>query len=287
VEELIPYIDWSPFFWTWQLKGIFPAILEHPKYGEEATRLYNDARELLARLVAEKALQPKAVFGLWPANSTGQTVELYSDNMRSAVVARFHFLRQQQEKQRDSRSPYMCCSDFVAPGSSGLIDYMGGFAVTSGREIDHIARSFEEQNDDYSAIMVKAIGDRLAEAFAEWLHKEVRCQWGFGKSENLSNEDLIAEKYRGIRPAIGYPSIPDHTEKRVLFDLLQAEEKTGISLTENFAMYPAGSVCGLYFAHPDAKYFRIGRIGQDQLQAYAQLKGKPLEEMAHWLAPVL
>ncbi len=287
VEELVPFIDWSPFFWTWELKGVFPGILSHPKYGEEATKLYDDAREMLDKLITEKAIQPKAVFGLWPANSKGQTVELFNDTERSETVTAFHFLRQQQEKQKGSKSAFMCCSDFVAPLSSERIDYMGGFAVTSGREIEQIAKSYEDQLDDYSSILVKAIGDRLAEAFAEWLHKEVRCQWGFGKTENLSNKDIIAEKYRGIRPAIGYPAVPDHTEKEVLFELLQAEEKTGISLTENFAMHPGGSVCGLYFAHPEAKYFRINRIGQDQLEAYSRLKGMSLKDANHWLAPVL
>ena len=287
VRELAPYIDWSPFFWTWGLKGVFPAILDHPKYGEEATKLFRDANELLDSMIREQSIQPKAAFGLWPANSVGQSVELYADTGRSRVVARFHFLRQQQEKQGNTKSPFLCCSDFIAPRESGRIDYMGGFAVTSGVGIEQVAKSFERKHDDYSSIMVKAIGDRLAEALAEYLHREVRCQWGFGRSENLSNEDLIAEKYRGIRPAIGYPSIPDHTEKRNLFDLLVAEKSTGITLTENFAMHPGGSVSGLYFAHPEAKYFRIDRIGEDQLEHYSRMKGMPVEELRRWLAPVL
>ncbi|MGA1204279.1 MAG: methionine synthase [Opitutales bacterium] len=287
LETLVPCIDWSPFFWTWGLHGVFPAILEHPKFGEEATRLYEDGRRMLDKLVADGSLQPKAAFGLWPANSRGQMVELYSDTDRSTVVSRFNFLRQQQTKDAGTSTPYLCCSDFVAPFESGRIDYMGGFAVTSGREVEEIARSHEERHDDYTSILVKAIGDRVAEAFAEWLHKEVRRQWSYGINENLSNEDLIAEKYRGIRPAIGYPSIPDHTEKRVLFDLLQAESNTGIKLTENFAMHPGGSVCGLYFAHPEARYFRINRIGEDQLSAYARSKGQPVGELRRWLAPVL
>jgi 5-methyltetrahydrofolate--homocysteine methyltransferase len=287
LETLVPFIDWSPFFWTWGLKGKFPKILTHEKYGEEATKLYEDAQRMIEKFIKDGSIHPKAVCGLWPANSVGQDVELYADDERSSTVATFHFLRQQQEKQNGSTTPHLCCSDYVAPKASGRIDYMGGFAVTSGREIEDIAREHEENQDDYTAILVKAIGDRIAEAFAEYLHKQIRNQWGFGNEENLSNEDLIAEKYRGVRPAMGYPSIPDHTEKRVLFDLLDAESKTGITLTENFAMHPGGSVCGLYFAHPDARYFRINRIGEDQLEAYADSKGVPVEDMKRWLAPVL
>ena len=286
-EDLLPYIDWSPFFWTWGLKGLFPKILTHPKYGEEASRLYADAQRLIERLIGEGRLRPRGVAGLWPANSKGQAIELYSDTERSSTVATFHFLRQQQEKESNPEAPFVCCSDYVAPIESGRIDYAGGFAVTSGIEIEEIAREFEDANDDYGAIMAKAIGDRFAEAFAEYLHREIRCQWGFGKDENLTNEELIEEKYRGIRPAIGYPSIPDHTEKHQLFELLEASPRAGISLTENFAMRPGGSVSGLYLAHPQAKYFRIGRIGRDQLEAYAGMKGWSLEEAERWLAPVL
>lgn len=287
VEELVPYIDWSPFFWAWELKGVYPKILEHRKYGEEARKLHTDGQRVLEDIVANGRLHPKAAFGLWPANSRDHIVELYSDAERSATVARFHFLRQQKEKLENEGRNYLACSDFVAPRESGRIDYMGAFAVTSGAEVDELARHYEEKHDDYTAILIKAIGDRLAEAFAEYLHKEIRCQWGYGLEEALSNEDLIAEKYRGIRPAAGYPATPDHTEKRIIFDLLEAEQRTGITLTENYAMHPAGSVSGLYFAHPQAKYFRVGRIGRDQLEAYAALKGTPVEEMERWLAPNL
>jgi 5-methyltetrahydrofolate--homocysteine methyltransferase len=287
LEDLVPLIDWSPFFWTWELKGVYPKILTHAKYGEEATRLFDDGRRLLDDLVANQRLRPRAAFGLWPANSRDQVVELYSDSNRSAVVTRFHFLRQQKEKLQAEGSHHLCCSDFVAPFSSGRIDHMGAFAVTSGAEIDELARHHEERHDDYSAILVKALGDRLAEAFAEWLHREVRRQWGYGRDENLSNDELIAEKYRGIRPAAGYPATPDHTEKGILFDLLDAANTTGIRLTENYAMHPAGSVSGLYFAHPQARYFHVGRIGRDQLEAYAALKGVPVAEMERWLAPNL
>jgi 5-methyltetrahydrofolate--homocysteine methyltransferase len=287
VEDLVPYIDWSPFFWAWELKGVYPKILTHAKYGEEATKLFEDGQRVLRELIDGKRIQPKAVYGLWPANARGHTVELYTDADRSEVITRFHFLRQQKEKQSSGEARYISCSDFVAPASSGRIDYMGAFAVTSGQEIDELAREYEARHDDYTAILIKAIGDRLAEAFAEYLHKQVRDQWGFGKEETLSAEDLIKEKYRGIRPAAGYPATPDHTEKRILFDLLKAEDKAGITLTENFAMNPAGSVSGLYFAHPEAKYFHVGRIGRDQLEAYATLKGMPVKEMERWLAPNL
>jgi 5-methyltetrahydrofolate--homocysteine methyltransferase len=287
VEELVPFIDWSPFFWAWELKGVYPKILTHEKYGEEATKLFEDGQRILKELMADKRIQPKAVYGLWPANSRGHTVELYSDAERSEVVTRFHFLRQQKEKQAAGEARYFSCSDFVAPATSGRLDTMGAFAVTCGQEVDELAHEYEARHDDYTAILIKAIGDRLAEAFAEYLHKQVRDQWGFGQDENLSNEDLIKERYRGIRPAAGYPATPDHTEKRILFDLLQAEKNAGISLTENFAMNPAGSVSGLYFAHPEAKYFHVGRIGRDQLEAYAELKGMPVTEMERWLAPNL
>jgi 5-methyltetrahydrofolate--homocysteine methyltransferase len=287
VEDLVPFIDWSPFFWAWELKGVFPKILKHPKYGPEATRLHEDGRRMLENLMESGRLHPRAAFGLWPANARDHSVELYTDNARSATVARFHFLRQQKEKPDKPDARYFSCSDFVAPAESGRIDFMGAFAVTSGAEIDEIAREYEEQHDDYNAILVKALGDRLAEAFAEYLHREVRRQWGFGRDENLSNTDLIAEKYRGIRPAAGYPATPDHTEKRILFELLEAERTTGISLTENFAMHPAGSVSGLYFAHPEARYFHVGRIGRDQLEAYAARKGMPLADMERWMAPNL
>ncbi|HKJ90458.1 MAG TPA: methionine synthase, partial [Oceanipulchritudo sp.] len=287
VADLVPFIDWSPFFWAWELKGVFPKILGHPKYGEEATKLHKDGLRILEELVSGGRLHPKAVFGLWPANAEGQSIDLFTDPERSATAARFHFLRQQKEKPGKPDAAYFACSDFIAPKESGRLDYMGAFAVTSGNEIEELAREYEEQHDDYTAILIKAIGDRLAEAFAEYLHREVRHQWGFGKNEALSSEDLIAEKYRGIRPAAGYPATPDHTEKRKLFDLLQAEEKAGIHLTENFAMHPAGSVSGLYFAHPEAKYFHVGRIGRDQLEAYAAMKEMPVREMERWLAPNL
>lgn len=287
VEDLVPFIDWSPFFWAWELKGVYPKILDHPKYGEEARKLFEDGQTVLNQLIRDGSLRPRGAFGIWPANSRGQTVELYADTERSGVVSRFHFLRQQVRKNSRQPASYFCCSDYIAPLESGRLDYMGAFAVTSGAEIEGLARQCEERHDDYTSILIKAIGDRLAEAFAEYLHREVRRQWGYGREETLSNADLIAEKYRGIRPAAGYPATPDHTEKRALFDLLKAEETTGIRLTENFAMYPAGSVSGLYLAHPEARYFHVGRIGRDQLEAYAGMKKMPVEELERWLAPNL
>lgn len=287
VSELTPFIDWSPFFWTWELKGKFPKILDDSRYGKEATQLYEDALKVLQDMVDNQRLRPRAAFGLWYANSDGPTVQLFSDANRSETVTRFHFLRQQRQKIAGQKTNHLCCSDFIAPLESGKIDSMGAFAVTAGKEIDSIAREYEAANDDYTAILVKAVGDRLAEAFAEYLHARVRKIWGYGLQENLSTEDLIAEKYRGIRPAAGYPATPDHTEKRTLFDLLKAEENTGITLTENYAMNPAASVSGLYFAHPEAAYFNVGTIGQDQLEAYAMAKGLTPDDLRRWLAPNL
>jgi 5-methyltetrahydrofolate--homocysteine methyltransferase len=287
LEELIGFIDWSPFFWAWEMKGVFPAILDHPQRGEEARRLYQDARTMLDRIVAEGAFRPRAAFGLWPANAVGQSVHLLDPEDRKRVVARFHFLRQQKEKISSEGNTYLCCSDFIAPETSGVTDYFGAFAVTAGEEVDALARKFEDQHDDYTGILVKALGDRVAEATAEWLHWKARCQWGFGQTENLTPEDLIAEKYRGIRPAPGYPATPDHTEKRTLFSLLQAGPHLGMHLTENCAMWPPASVSGFYLAHPQAHYFRVGKIGRDQLEAYAAAKGQSIEESERWLAPNL
>lgn len=287
LESLVPFIDWSPFFWAWELKGVFPRILEHPKYGQEASKLFADAQNLLGEIIERSEFRPRAVFGMWPANSVGQSVHLYSNPERDCEVAQFHFLRQQKQKLQSEGSSYLSCSDFIAPLASGRVDYMGAFAVTAGEEVDQLAKQYEDRQDDYSAILVKAIGDRFAEALAEWLHARVRQEWGFGQSENLSAEDLIAEKYRGIRPAHGYPATPDHTEKRTLFALLDATRHTGMYLTENCAMWPAASVSGLYFAHPQAQYFRVGKIGRDQLESYAAAKGLTVEEMERWLAPNL
>jgi len=283
LQELIEVIDWSPFFHTWELRGVYPKILQHEKHGEEARKLFADAQKLLDKIVSEKLLQPRGVYGLFPANRIGDDVELYTDDSRSKILTTFHFLRQQIIK--DDGTPDWCLADFIAP--KGAPDYLGAFAVTSGHGLDQLAKKFKADNDDYNAIMAEALADRLAEAFAEWLHRRVRNEWGFGKSENLTPEDLIQEKYRGIRPAAGYPASPDHTEKRTLWELLDVEKNAGIKLTENFAMWPGSSVSGLYFAHPESKYFAVGKLDRDQIQDYHARKGMPVPEVERWLGPYL
>jgi len=283
LEEIATFIDWTPFFHTWELRGVYPKILQHEKHGEEARKLFADAQAMLQRVIREKLLTPRCVYGLFPANRVGDDVELYTDDTRSKVRTTLHFLRQQMAKE--DGSPNWCLADFVAP--KGAPDYLGGFAVTAGHEVKALADEFKKAHDDYSAIMVEAIGDRLAEAFAEYLHKRVRDEWGFGKAENLSTDDLIEEKYRGIRPAPGYPACPDHTEKAALWELLDAEKQTDITLTESFAMNPGSSVSGLYFAHPDSKYFAVGKLGSDQVIDLANRKGKSPAEMERWLGPWL
>ena len=284
LEELVPFIDWTFFFSAWELKGRFPAILDHPKIGAAARELYDTAQRILERIVSEKRLTARGVYGFWPANTDGDDIVVYQDDSRHVEIARFHMLRQ-QEPIADGR-PNRSLADFVAPKSSLAPDYIGAFAVTAGIGADELAREYEATHDDYSAIIVKALADRLAEAFAEYLHAQARHDWGYGKGEKLVHEDLLAERYRGIRPAFGYPACPDHTEKRALFTLLDAPA-VGITLTESFAMMPAASVSGLYLSHPQAKYFNIGRIGPDQLEDYARRKGMTVEEAARWLAPNL
>ena len=285
VEEIIPYIDWSPLFWVWELKGSYPKILEHKKWGEQAKTIFEDAQNLLTQIVKEKRFRPRAVISFWPANSSGDDIEIYSDNSRTEVISKFYTLRQQKEKG-DSET-YIALSDFVAPKESGREDYIGGFVVTSGEEVEEFSDTFKDNNDDYSAIMVQAIGDRIAEALAEMMHKRVRDKWGYGDDENLSPQDLIKEKYRGIRPAPGYPSYPDHTEKGALWKLLDAEKKIGVELTENYAIYPPSSAAGLYFAHPESKYFHLGLIDRDQVVDFAKRKGISREEAERWLRPNL
>lgn len=279
------YIDWSPFFWTWELKGLFPAILKNKKYGEQATELYKDARVLLKRIIDEKLFRLRGVTAFWRAQSDGDDVNLYVDEEGKECVGTLHFLRQQKKKV--TGDTYYSLSDFIAPEVSGKNDYMGGFAVTSGFEVDEFAETFKGAGDDYTAILVQALGDRFAEALAEYIHKQIRDAWGFGVDEGLSTDELIGEKYRGIRPAAGYPACPDHTEKGLLWELLAAEKNTGIRLTESFAMYPGSSVSGLYFGNPEARYFNVGRIGKDQVADYAQRKGISLEEAEKWLQPNL
>ncbi|EDY83365.1 methionine synthase [Verrucomicrobiia bacterium DG1235] len=279
------YIDWSPFFWTWELKGVYPAILKSPKYGKQATELFEDAQVLLKRVIEERRFRLRGVTAFWPANSEGEDVVLWADESAQQELARFHFLRQQKEKVGDDT--YYSLADFIAPKASGRLDALGGFAVTAGEEVEAFAHTFKDAGDDYSAILVQSLGDRFAEALAEYLHKLVREQWGFGKGENLAIVDLIKEKYRGVRPAAGYPACPDHTEKATLWDLLSAEENTGVSLTSSFAMNPGSSVSGLYFGNEEARYFNVGKIERDQVEDYARRKGIALEVAEKWLMPNL
>jgi 5-methyltetrahydrofolate--homocysteine methyltransferase len=282
---LLPFIDWGPFFSAWELHGRFPDILTDPVVGHEATRLLADAQKLLARIVSEKRFKASGVIGFWPCNGIGDDIEVYADEDRSRILTTFHTLRQQLEKPADQFNHAL--SDYIAPKETGRIDFLGGFAVTAGHGVDAFAAEFRAQNDDYSAIMAQALGDRLAEAMAEFFHKRARDACGFGKTENLGYDEMIREKYRGIRPAPGYPACPDHTEKPILFSLLKAEEATGITLTESCAMHPASSVSGWYFNHPDSKYFGVGKIGRDQIEDYARRKGFSVAETEKWLGPYL
>ncbi len=284
LAELVPFIDWSPFFHTWELRGRYPSILQHEKHGEEARKLFADAQDLLGKMLNGKLIQARAVYGFFPANAVGDDVELYQDQTRQTVQTKFHFLRQQMEK---TDAPNWCLADFIAPKAARLPDHIGAFAVTSGIGLDDLVKKFKSEHDDYNAIMAEALADRLAEAFAEYLHKRARAEWGFGASENLSTDELIAENYRGIRPAAGYPACPDHTEKATLWQLLDVEKKTGIKLTESFAMWPGSSVSGLYFAHPGSKYFAVGKLGRDQAIDYHVRKGMTLTEVERWLGPYL
>ena len=287
LSDLKKFIDWTPFFLTWEIKGKYPAIFSNQKYGDTAKKLFEDANILLEKIISEKLLTANGVLGLFPANSVGcEDIEIYSDDTRKGVKRILHTIRS-QEKKTDNL-PNLALADFIAPKESGIKDYIGAFAVTAGIGIEKMAAKFEKDHDDYSSIMAKALADRLAEAFAEHLHELVRKKyWGYAPEETFNNEDLIKENYRGIRPAPGYPSQPDHTEKLIIFDLLKTEDNTSIKLTENMAMYPAASVSGLYFAHPEAKYFNVGKIGQDQIHDYHRRKGLSLEEVEKWLRPIL
>ncbi|KKX29302.1 methionine synthase [Rhizobium sp. LC145] len=286
LEELAKYIDWTPFFQTWELKGRFPAILEDEKQGEAARQLYADAQAMLEKIIAEKWFRPRAVIGFWPANAVGDDIRLFTDESRAEELATFYTLRQQLSK-RDGR-PNVALSDFVAPVSSGKAEYVGGFVVTAGIEEVAIAERFERANDDYSSILVKALADRFAEAFAECMHQQVRKEfWGYARDEALTNDQLVAEEYAGIRPAPGYPAQPDHTEKATLFRLLDATAATGVELTESYAMWPGSSVSGLYIGHPESYYFGVAKVERDQVADYAKRKGMAVEEVERWLGPVL
>jgi 5-methyltetrahydrofolate--homocysteine methyltransferase len=285
LETLVPIIDWSPFFQAWELRGKYPKIFDDPVVGPKAKELFDDAQKLLQEIIEKKLFTAKGVYGLFPANSQGDDITIYANETRSEPISVFHTLRQQSEKPKGD--PYYALADFVAPQSSGKADYIGGFAVTTGIGVEALCKRFEADHDDYNSIMAKALADRLAEAFAEWLHREVRKEWGFGQDEQLTNQELIQEKYRGIRPAPGYPACPDHTEKQHLFELLQVEKNIGIQLTESYAMYPAASVSGFYFAHPQAKYFSVGKLKQDQIQDYAKRKDMEVLVIERWLSPNL
>jgi 5-methyltetrahydrofolate--homocysteine methyltransferase len=286
VGELVPYIDWTPFFQTWELKGRYPAILEDEKQGEAARQLFEDAQAMLKRIVDERWFQPKAVIGFWPAQSDGDDITLFQGESRSEKLATFFTLRQQLQR-RDGR-PNLALADFVAPASSGKQDYIGGFVVTAGAEEQKISERFARANDDYGSIMVKALADRIAEAFAERMHERVRREfWGYAANEVLTNQQRIDEAYSGIRPAPGYPAQPDHTEKDTLFRLLDAERRIGVKLTESFAMWPGSSVSGLYLANPESYYFGVAKVERDQVEDYAARKGMSIAEVERWLAPIL
>ncbi|RTL64990.1 MAG: methionine synthase, partial [Hyphomicrobiales bacterium] len=289
LAELVPYIDWTPFFQTWELSGRFPRILEDNVVGAEAKRLYADAQKLLARIVEEKWFGAKATIGFWPANAQDDDIVLFADDAREKPLAMLHTLRQQmaRENVKEARAN-VALADFVAPLETGVRDFVGGFVVTTGIGEEEAIERFLAKTDDYNRIMAKALADRLAEAFAERMHERVRREfWGYARGERLTKEDLILEKYQGIRPAPGYPAQPDHTEKGTLFKLLDAEASVGVKLTESYAMWPGSSVAGLYFAHPDSHYFGVGRIERDQVEDYAKRKGWSVEETERWLAPVL
>jgi len=286
ISELRNYIDWSPFFRTWMLTGKHPDILDDDEVGEQAQALFDDAQELLDRIVEENLLKAKAVIGFYPANAYGNDVKLFEDENQSKEKAEFHFLRQQTKKR--SGQPNSCLSDYIAPEETEITEYIGFFAVTAGLGIEPIIDEYKKANDDYNVILVKAVADRLAEAFAERMHERVRKEfWGYSDEENLSNEELIAESYSGIRPAPGYPACPDHTEKHILFDLMDVEKNTEIELTESFAMYPASSVSGIYFSHPQSRYFRVGNIGEDQVTDYTKRKLLTKEIVEKWLSPII
>ncbi|MBD3777336.1 MAG: B12-binding domain-containing protein, partial [Thiotrichales bacterium] len=286
LEKLLERFDWSPFFQSWELHGLFPRILDDDVVGEEARKVYADAQAMLEKIIAEKWITAKAVYGFYPANAIGDDIEVYTDESRSEVLTVLHNLRQQAEKKRGGYN--QCLSDYVAPKETGIADYVGLFAVSGGIGVDEKVAEFEAQHNDYESIMLKALADRFAEAFAEALHEMVRkTEWGYAPDENLSNEELIKEKYLGIRPAPGYPACPEHTEKGTIWELLKPDSAIGLQITESYAMYPTAAVSGVYYAHPQSKYFGIGSVGRDQVEDYAHRKGWTVAEAEKWLAPNL
>ena len=287
LERLVDTIDWTPFFLTWELVGKYPKILEDKVVGAQASELFRDAQAMLRRIIDEKLLTARATIGFWPAARSGaDDILVYADESRDEVLATLHHLRQQVEKPNGK--PNLSLADFIAPLGSGVEDYIGGFCVTTGHGVKALAAKFDAEHDDYNSIMVKALADRLAESFAEHLHRLVRTElWGYARDEQLSNEDLIREQYRGIRPAPGYPACPDHTEKSTLFRLLDAPNTCGVELSESFAMSPAAAVSGFYYSHPEADYFAVGKIGRDQVEDIARRKGELPATMERWLRPIL
>jgi 5-methyltetrahydrofolate--homocysteine methyltransferase len=281
LATLREFIDWTPLFHAWGLKGVYPRILEHEQQGEQARQIFTEANALLDVMIEKNLITARGVYGLFPANAVDDDVELYKNETRDRAIERFHFLRQQAN--REGNEPCRSLADFIAPKETGLRDHIGAFAVTSGIGLKELCDRFRAENDDYNAIMAEAIADRLAEAFAECLHKRVRDEWGYGTSENLTPEELIREKYRGIRPAAGYPACPDHTEKGPLWHLLDVEANTGMLITESYAMWPGSSVSGLYFAHPESRYFSLGKIDRDQVADYSRRKGMTVAEVERWL----
>jgi 5-methyltetrahydrofolate--homocysteine methyltransferase len=288
LAELVPYIDWTPFFQTWELAGRYPQILSDNKVGAEAKKLFDDAQEMLKRLVAEKWLTANGVVGFWPANSVGDDIELFTGEPRHTKLATLHTLRQQIARDPTRDRAHTALADFIAPKETGLPDYIGGFAVTTGIGEEEALNKYIKETDDYGRILLKALADRLAEAFAERMHERVRKElWGYAKSEKFTPDELILEKYDGIRPAPGYPAQPDHTEKATLWTLMDVPRNTSIQLTESYAMWPGAAVSGLYFAHPQSHYFGVGKVERDQVEDYARRKGWTVEECERWLAPVL
>ncbi|NRB75247.1 MAG: methionine synthase, partial [Verrucomicrobiales bacterium] len=286
LPDIVDVFDWSPFFHAWELRGVYPKILDHKDHGEEARKLFDDAQRILEDLVSNERLHCRATWGIFPAHSTGEDVELFSDEAKTDLLTTFHFMRQQKEKVKEG-TPFQSLADFVAPKDSGLSDHLGAFAVTAGNEVEEYAATFKDKGDDYTAIMIQALADRFAEGLAELMHRRVRSFMGFGKDEKLTVEDLVKERYRGIRPAAGYPACPDHTEKATLWDLLDVENKIGMQLTTSYAMFPPSSVSGLYFFNEEARYFNVGKIERDQLEDYAARKKMSIEEAEKWLAPNL
>ena len=287
LEELAKYIDWTPFFLTWELAGKYPNILDDKVVGEEATKLFRDAKEMLRRFIDENLIQANGVIGFWPANQVdGDDIEIVTEVNGQQARDRLYYLRQQTP--RPAGKPNLCLADYIAPKSTGKVDYIGGFAVTAGIGVDKLVAEYESEHDDYNAIMVKAIADRLAEAFAERMHERVRKEyWAYTAEDKLSNEELIKERYAGIRPAPGYPACPDHRQKETLFSLLSAENNTHMTLTEHYAMSPAASVSGWYFSHPESRYFAVGKINKDQVEIFAKRSEQSVETTERWLSPNL